>query len=73
MNFHSNIGADVGVLRLARLSARIQAVDFDWDPRKAKENERKHDVSVLEAAMTLGDELGVTFRIPITPFTNFGS
>ena len=39
-------------------------MDFDWDPRKAKENERKHDVSFLEAATVLGDDLGVTVPDP---------
>ena len=39
-------------------------MDFEWDPRKAKEDERKHDVSFLEAATVLGDGLGVTVPDP---------
>jgi uncharacterized protein len=33
----------------------------EWDPRKAKSNEKKHGVSFLEAVSVFGDPLDVTF------------
>jgi uncharacterized protein len=32
-------------------------VDFEWNPEKALENERKHGVSFVEATQVFGDEL----------------
>ncbi len=32
-------------------------MDFEWDPKKALENERKHGVSFVEATQVFGDEL----------------
>lgn len=34
--------------------------DFDWDPRKAAENEAKHGVSFEEASTVFGDRLAET-------------
>lgn len=31
---------------------------FEWDPRKAASNQRKHGVSFLEGATVFGDPLG---------------
>ena len=33
-------------------------MDFEWDPRKATQNRRKHGVSFHEAATVFGDPLG---------------
>jgi hypothetical protein len=35
-------------------------MEFEWDPRKAEENLRKHKVSFTEAATVFGDRLAVT-------------
>jgi uncharacterized DUF497 family protein len=37
-------------------------VDFDWDPEKAAQNERKHGVSFEEAATCFDDPNGCYFR-----------
>jgi uncharacterized protein len=39
-------------------------VDFEWDPEKANENERKHSVSFVEATEVFGDELSRTVSDP---------
>jgi uncharacterized DUF497 family protein len=39
-------------------------MDFEWDPKKAKENARKHEVSFSEASTVFGDSLAVTFSDP---------
>jgi uncharacterized DUF497 family protein len=37
---------------------------FEWDPRKAESNFRKHGVSFREAATVFGDPLSWTFPDP---------
>lgn len=37
---------------------------FEWDPRKAAGNERKHGVSFEVAASVFGDPLALTFADP---------
>jgi len=37
---------------------------FEWDPNKAKRNERKHGISFQEAATVFGDPLSITFEDP---------
>ena len=37
---------------------------FEWDPEKARENERKHGVSFPEATTAFGDLLSVTVPDP---------
>ena len=37
---------------------------FEWDPKKAATNQRKHRVSFQEAATVFGDFLSVTFDDP---------
>ncbi|MGH7151071.1 MAG: BrnT family toxin [Planctomycetota bacterium] len=37
---------------------------FEWHPRKAAQNVRKHSVSFEEAATCFGDPLSVTIRDP---------
>ena len=37
---------------------------FEWDPRKAATNLRKHGVSFREAGTDLGDELAITIPDP---------
>ena len=39
-------------------------MEFEWDPGKAAENLRKHQVSFTEAATVLGDFLGTTAADP---------
>ena len=35
-------------------------MDFEWDPRKAAANRRKHGIDFADAATVLHDELAVT-------------
>jgi len=37
---------------------------FEWDPRKADSNLKKHGVSFQEAASVLGDDLSITYYDP---------
>lgn len=37
---------------------------FEWDPEKAKANERKHKVTFHEGAAIFGDPLALTFSDP---------
>ena len=37
---------------------------FEWDPKKAAENLRKHRVSFEEASTVFGDSLAITFPDP---------
>jgi uncharacterized DUF497 family protein len=39
-------------------------MEFEWDPHKAAQNLRKHQVSFAEAATVLGDDLGITVADP---------
>ncbi len=39
-------------------------MEFEWDPRKAAENLRKHKVSFREAATVFGDFLSTTASDP---------
>jgi uncharacterized DUF497 family protein len=39
-------------------------VEFEWDPKKAAKNLRKHGVSFNEAATVFGDSLGTTVPDP---------
>ena len=39
-------------------------MEFDWDPKKAANNLRKHGVSFNEAATVFGDPLGTTVPDP---------
>lgn len=39
-------------------------MEFEWDPRKAAANERKHDVPFQEAVTVFGDPLAITFEDP---------
>lgn len=39
-------------------------MDFEWDPRKAELNLRKHGVSFAEAGIVFGDELAITIPDP---------
>lgn len=40
------------------------SLEFEWDPRKAEINLRKHRVSFREAATVFADELSATFPDP---------
>ena len=39
-------------------------MEFEWDPRKAAANVRKHNVAFPEAATVFGDPLAITFEDP---------
>jgi hypothetical protein len=39
-------------------------VEFEWDPKKAAKNLRRHRVSFNEAATVFGDSLGTTVPDP---------
>jgi uncharacterized DUF497 family protein len=39
-------------------------LDFEWDPEKAEQNERKHGVSFEEAATVLADPLSTELPDP---------
>ena len=39
-------------------------MEFEWDPKKAAANNRKHNVTFQEAATILGDSLAFTFEDP---------
>jgi uncharacterized DUF497 family protein len=39
-------------------------MDFEWNPRKAEINHRKHGVPFNEAATVFGDELAITVLDP---------
>jgi uncharacterized protein len=39
-------------------------VEFEWDPAKAADNQRKHGVSFDEAATVFGDPLAWTITDP---------
>jgi len=40
----------------------MSQIRFEWDPRKAKANERKHGVSFEEAQSVFFDEQGLFFE-----------
>jgi uncharacterized protein len=42
-------------------------VQFEWDPKKAQENQRKHDVTFAEAAECFADEGAVDLEDPLHP------
>jgi uncharacterized DUF497 family protein len=37
---------------------------FEWDPKKAAKNAKKHGVTFQEAATVFGDPLAITFQDP---------
>jgi uncharacterized protein len=39
-------------------------VEFEWEPKKAGSNARKHGVTFQEAATVFGDPLAITFEDP---------
>ncbi len=39
-------------------------MEFEWDPAKAAENQRRHKVGFDEAATVFGDPLAITFPDP---------
>ena len=39
-------------------------MNFEWDPKKAGKNKRKHDVTFHEAATFFSDPLAITFMDP---------
>jgi len=39
-------------------------MEFEWDPAKARRNERKHGLSLEEAATVFGDPLAISFHDP---------
>lgn len=45
----------------------ISSVRFEWDPRKAQINKRKHDVSFEEAAECFADSLAMVLTDRVHP------
>lgn len=43
------------------------ALIFEWDPKKARSNARKHGVPFAEAATVFGDPLSITIPDPLHP------
>jgi len=41
------------------------ALEFEWDPRKADRNERKHGVSFMEAATAFADPRSISIPDPV--------
>jgi uncharacterized DUF497 family protein len=39
-------------------------VGFEWDPKKARSNEKKHGVSFADAATAFDDDLALTIEEP---------
>lgn len=39
-------------------------MNFEWDPGKARQNQRKHQVTFEEAATVFGDPLAITYPDP---------
>jgi uncharacterized DUF497 family protein len=39
-------------------------MEFEWDPKKAVANARKHTITFKEAASVFGDPLAITFEDP---------
>jgi uncharacterized DUF497 family protein len=39
-------------------------LQFEWNPRKARENQQKHRIGFWEAATVVGDSLAVTILDP---------
>lgn len=39
-------------------------MDFEWDPKKAAVNQKKHGITFSEAATVYGDPLAITFIDP---------
>lgn len=37
-------------------------VDFEWDPKKAEQNRRKHGVEFLDAVIVLDDDRAITLE-----------
>jgi uncharacterized DUF497 family protein len=44
---------------------RINGIEFEWDPKKAGANLRKHGLSFRDAATAFGDPFALTFDDPI--------
>jgi len=43
----------------------FDGIEFEWDPRKAAANQKKHGISFLEAATAFGDPMASTFEDPV--------
>ncbi|GAW87705.1 conserved hypothetical protein [Bathymodiolus platifrons methanotrophic gill symbiont] len=46
-------------------------MEFEWDKKKAKINEKKHRVSFHEAGTVFGDPLALTFNDPDNSINEF--
>lgn len=49
-------------MNCSRVGVHLYTVAFEWDPRKAASNARKHGVGFAEAVPVLEDERAVTLR-----------
>ena len=53
------------------ICAYSSSMDFEWDPRKAGSNLRKHGIDFADAVDVLYDELAVTIRDPYSEEERF--
>ncbi len=44
-----------------------EGVEYEWDPRKAESNLRKHGIRFADAVTALDDERALTVRDPYSP------
>ncbi|MCX5752568.1 MAG: BrnT family toxin [Candidatus Krumholzibacteria bacterium] len=42
----------------------MPVLEFEWDEKKAIDNEKKHSISFREAASVFGDQAAITFSDP---------
>ena len=43
-------------------------MEFEWDPKKAEKNFKKHGVTFQEVATEFGDPLAITFQDQTIPW-----
>ena len=43
-------------------------MEFEWDPKKAEKNFKKHGVTFQEVATVFGDPLAITFQDQTIPW-----
>jgi uncharacterized protein len=46
-------------------------MEFEWDPKKAEKNQKKHGITFHEAATIFGDPLSLTFDDPDHTFDEY--
>jgi uncharacterized protein len=46
--------------RLVYTVHRVRVLEFEWDPKKAEANRRKHGIEFLDAVIVFDDDRGIT-------------